>query len=254
MASGESYVAGGVALNAALAGARLSQDVDLFHDTDKALDASWSADRALLLRAGFDVVPLRERPAFVEAEVRREGQSVLLQWVRDNAYRFFPLVEDPTFGLALHPFDLATNKVLALVGRVEVREWVDTILCNDNLQALGYVAWAACGKDPGFSPSAIIEQAARSGRYSAEEVASLSFDGAAPDAGRLSRHWREISESSRLIVEALPAHEAGKCVLDNAGRLLRARPEDIQPLLDRGEIHFHKGSIRGALPQIAQSG
>jgi homoserine kinase len=56
IASGESYVAGGVALNEALAGARLSDDVDLFHDTDQALDASWTADRASLLREGFDVV------------------------------------------------------------------------------------------------------------------------------------------------------------------------------------------------------
>lgn len=251
IASGESYVAGGVALNVALAGARLSQDVDLFRDTDSALDASWSADRALLVRAGFDVVPLRERPAFVEAEVRRDGQSVLLQWVRDSAYRFFPLVEDPTFGLALHPFDLATNKVLALVGRVEVRDWVDAILCNDNLQPLGYLAWAACGKDPGFSPSAIIEQAARSGRYSADEVSSLAFKGAAPDVGRLSRRWREIIESARLIVEALPADEAGKCALDKTGSLFRARPEDIKSLAERGEILFHKGSICGALPKIA---
>ena len=33
------------------------------------------------------------------------------------------LVEHPDFGLALHPFDLATNKVLALVGRLEACAW-----------------------------------------------------------------------------------------------------------------------------------
>lgn len=243
-------MAGGVALNAALSGSRLSQDVDLFHDTDSALDASWTADRALLLHEGFDVVPLRERPAFVEAEVRRAGQSVLLQWVRDSAYRFFPLVEDSTFGLALHPFDLATNKVLALVGRVEVRDWVDAILCNDNLQQLGYLAWAACGKDPGFSPAAIIEEAARSGRYSAEEVGSLSFEGTAPDATQLSCRWREILATSRLIVGALPAEHAGTCVLDREGHLLTATPKDVPLLCERGEVRFHKGSICGALPRI----
>jgi len=49
-------------------------------------------------------------------------------------------------GLTLHPFDLATNKVLALVGRVEVRDWVDVITCSEQLQPLGFLAWAACGK------------------------------------------------------------------------------------------------------------
>jgi hypothetical protein len=250
VASGESYVAGGVALNEMLAGGRLSEDVDLFHDTETALDASWTADRELLLREGFDVVPLRDRPSFIEAEVRRDGECVLLQWVRDSAYRFFPLVQDQVFGLALHPFDLATNKVLALVGRVEVRDWVDAIVCNDNLQGLGYLAWAACGKDPGFSPSSILEQAARSSRYTEEEVASLSFEGTPPSAGDLSRRWRAILESARLVVEALPAEEAGKCVLSRDGQLLKANPEDIGDLLKRGEVRFHAGSIRGALPRL----
>jgi hypothetical protein len=39
VASGESYVAGRVALNERLGAPRLSRDVDLFHDTESALDA-----------------------------------------------------------------------------------------------------------------------------------------------------------------------------------------------------------------------
>ncbi len=51
--------------------------------------------------------------------------------------RFFPLVEHPDFGLTMHPFDLATNKVLALVGRLEVRDWVDTMACSDPVRRVG---------------------------------------------------------------------------------------------------------------------
>ena len=80
VATGESYVAGGVALNEILAAPRTSRDIDLFHDTEAGLEAT-----------------------------------------------FFPLVEHEDLGLILHPFDLATNKVLALVGRLEVRDWVDVI-------------------------------------------------------------------------------------------------------------------------------
>ncbi len=55
VASGESYVAGGVALNELLAAPRRSRDIDLFHDTDAALRTSWDADRGLLERNGFVV-------------------------------------------------------------------------------------------------------------------------------------------------------------------------------------------------------
>ncbi len=69
VASGESYVAGGVALNELIAASRISRDVDLFHDTDEALAASWRADRLLLEANGFEVLVVREHATFVEAEV-----------------------------------------------------------------------------------------------------------------------------------------------------------------------------------------
>lgn len=90
VASGESYVAGAAALNALLDSPRLSRDVDLFHDTEEALETSWAADRRLLENAGFEVQVLRERPFFVEAQVSRGDSSLLMQWARDSAFRFFP--------------------------------------------------------------------------------------------------------------------------------------------------------------------
>jgi hypothetical protein len=48
IAHGESYVAGGAALNTVIESPRTSRDIDLFHDTEEALLASWDADRALL--------------------------------------------------------------------------------------------------------------------------------------------------------------------------------------------------------------
>jgi len=75
IASGESYVAGGAALNTLLDAPRISQDLDLFHDTAAALAATWSADRAELLDAGYEIEVVRERPTFVEAIVRRGTES-----------------------------------------------------------------------------------------------------------------------------------------------------------------------------------
>ncbi len=248
--SGERYVAGGAALNELLKGARLSSDVDLFHDTAEAVDESFEQDRALLEREGLRVTVVRQRRAFIEAEVRGGAHGVLLQWVQDSAYRFFPLVEHPDFGLVLHPFDLATNKVLALVGRVEVRDWVDVITTHERLQPLGLLAWAAVAKDPGFSPRSLIEQAARTSRYSTIEVASLAFDGPPPDAGDLSRRWHVAIDEARAVIGMLPAEHVGECALDSDAALLRGSPDDVRRALEAGRIHYHAGSIRGVLPTL----
>lgn len=247
---GESYVAGAAALNAVSAAPRVSRDIDLFHDTAAAVETSWQVDRALLESHGCEIEVLRRYPGFIEAVVRRAGESVAFQWAQDSAFRFFPLVEHDDLGLTLHPVDLATNKVLALVGRLEARDWVDAVTSDEAIQPLGYLAWAASGKDPGFSPAAILEQAARSSRYSEAELASLSYEGAAPDAGDLSRRWRAMLDEARRIVELLPPDEAGTCVLDEHDALLKDTADLLPAALAEGRVRFHPGSIRGAWPRL----
>jgi hypothetical protein len=253
LSSGESYVAGAAALNEALGTSRVSRDIDLFHDTDAALAASWTEDRATLLARGLEVQVIRSHATFVEAEVRDATGTVRIEWARDSAYRFFPLVEHEDFGLTLHPFDLATNKVLALVGRLEVRDWVDVIAADGRLQPLGLLAWAASAKDPGFGPGAILEGAARSGRYSAEEVETLAFDGPPPDAAALSRSWHAILRAATETIDVLPPAEVGTCVLDAAGSLFRGEPSDVRVALADGQLRFHRGRIGGAVPRVVTS-
>lgn len=250
-ASGEGYVAGGVALNELIAAARVSEDIDLFHDTEQAVVALWDADRAALLHAGLDVAVVRERPGYVEAVVSRAADHVLVQWTRDSAFRFFPLVEHADFGLTLHPFDLATNKVLALVGRVEIRDFVDLLACHAAVQPLGYLAWAAAGKDPGFSPAAILEEAGRANRYSPAEVATLQFDGPPPDPADLSRRWHAALDEGRAIVDRLPADAVGTCVVTPDGSLFRAGSDELTRAVASGSVGFHRGRIRGAFPQVS---
>jgi hypothetical protein len=248
--SGESYVAGGSALNEALRAPRLSRDLDLFHDTEDALAASWAADRASLEAAGYDLRILRDRPGFVEAQVCRGEDSVLIQWSRDSAYRFFPLLSHAELGLTMHPFDLATSKVLALVGRVEPRDFVDTLTCHRELQPLGYLAWAACGKDPGFSPTAILEHAARTTRYAELELAGLDFEGPPPSASELSGTWHAALADARAIVGLLPAEHAGRAVLEKSGALFRGDSTALRSALASDDLVHHPGSIRGAFPRM----
>ena len=148
-------------------------------------------------------------------------------------------------GLILHPFDLATNKVLALVGRLEPRDWIDVIERDQRLQPLGYLAWAASGKDPGFSPPA-----ARSSRYSAAEIAALDFEGEPPDAAALSRRWRAILEAARAVVQTLPAQQVGRCVLDERNELFTGQGAALRSALDLDRLRFHAASLRGSLPRM----
>ncbi len=251
--SGESYVAGGMALGVVVDTPRLSRDVDLFHDTEAALAFTWEADRRLLEAHQYSISVVRERPSFVEALVSRDDETLLLQWACDSAFRFFPLMEHPDFGLTLHAFDLATNKALALVGRLEPRDWFDLIECHRRVQPLGYLVWAACGKDPGWSPERILNEARRSARYTQDELDELSFEGATPNAVELAAEWRTALEEAAAIHSQLPSESAGHCVLSASGMLFRESSADLKDHLRGGTIIFHRGAIRGAWPTVHKS-
>lgn len=250
---GASYIARGVALNVALAAQRISRDFDVFHDTEEAVWGSVRADSELLTEAGYLVTVLRERAAYVEATVSRDGETVLIEWARDSAFRFFPLVEHEELGLTLHPFDLATNKVLALVGRLEPRDWVDVLTCDERLQPLGLLMWAACGKDPGFSPASILDQAARTSRYTDEELSALAFGGDPPTAAELGRRWHRALETARETIAALPAGHVGEAVLTRSGELFRGDAAAVREAIRDEKLEFHRGRIGGALPALRRA-
>ena len=247
---GASYIAGGVALNQLIQAPRISRDIDIFHDTAEAVLSTWESDRKLLIENGYSVIAVRTLASYVEAAVKKKENTVVMQWARDSAYRFFPLKEDEILGLTLHPFDLATNKVLAMAGRLEVRDWIDVINCHQSIQNLGYLFWSACSKDPGFNPASLLSETRRSSHYSAEEISQLAFSGPVPDAGALGRRWHEMQKEAEIIIELLPAEEVGACVLDNKAILFRGDPEVLKDALRRKVVRFHHGTIRGAFPKI----
>ena len=245
----ESFVAGGVALNSQLETARRSRDIDLFHDTIEALAATVAADRAILTAAGLELHFVREAPTFAEATAHRDGESTLIQWVHDSAYRFFPLQTDAELGLTLHPLDLATNKVLAMAGRLEARDFVDLVACSERLQPLGYLVWAACGKDPGYGPDALLQEIRRAGRYTQAELDLLEFEGPTPDAASLARSWRTMLQGAERICKLLPVEEVGTCVVTRGGELCRLDPQQLEQALP-ADLVFHPGAIGGAWPSF----
>lgn len=246
----QSYVAGGTAINELLSTQRLSRDVDIFHDTLSALETAWKVDSSSLQKAGYRVSVIRALTGFIEAEVSLDGDSVLLQWARDSAFRFFPLIPHVDFGLVLHPFDLATNKVLALVGRLEVRDWIDTLACHQKVAPLGLLVWAACGKDEGWNPQLILDEANRNARLSREEWVDIEWDGTPPNLATHKMAWREAIRDARQIIEMLPPEHAGKAVLLSSGEVFKGSVTELRMALENKQLDFHCGHIGGVWPQI----
>ena len=249
VANGETYVAGGLALNHLLHRPRISNDIDVFNNSYEAMTAAADMDRAALAAAGYGVEVKRERDFIVEVTVSRGGDSTDIQWVQDSAYRFFPLVEDELLGVTMHPFDLATNKLLALAGRRVPRDWVDTISCAETLQPLGLLAWAANGKDPGLSPRYILETCART-RYVQDEIDIAVKSDVLIDVAELSRKWHRMIDAARVTISLLPPEEVGKAVLTRDGSLFNGPDEQLSAAMEAGDVVFHEGRICGAWPQI----
>ena len=70
IASGESYAAGGAGLNEVMAATRASRDIDLFHDTDEALEATYVGDAAPL-RADLSSGSVRFHPGSIRGALPR---------------------------------------------------------------------------------------------------------------------------------------------------------------------------------------
>ena len=246
---GETYIAGGLALNHQLKRPRLSSDIDVFNSSYSALERAADHDCAVLKAAGYDIRVARRRDYIVEVVVSGEGGATELQWVQDSAYRFFPLVEDELLGLTLHPFDLATNKILALASRRVPRDWVDTITCSEDIQPLGLLAWAANGKDLGLTPNYILEMCSRT-IYTPPEFELAIKNAQDYDLASLSAKWHEMIWKARDTVKLLPPSEVGKAVMTKDGKLFKGDDEALKAALAAGELEFHEGTLGGAWPRI----
>ncbi|MFO7655159.1 MAG: hypothetical protein R6X25_15275 [Candidatus Krumholzibacteriia bacterium] len=125
--SEDSYLAGVAAMLAAPNTTRYSHDLDDFHDSAERVAAAFAADRETLGSAQYEVDIELSQPGYVRAIVRKGADAAKIEWAQDSTWRFMPVVKSEEFGYQLHPVDLATNKVLALAGRDELRVLLDTL-------------------------------------------------------------------------------------------------------------------------------
>ena len=242
------YLAGGTALNLAPASRRFSDDIDFFHDSIEAVAESFARDSTVLQAAGYRLEIRLSQPGHIRALVSTDDRSTLIDWARDSAWRFMPLLEDETGGLLLHEVDLVINKVLTLAGRDEVRDFVDIMQAHEDILSLGAMAWAAVGKDPGFTPTSLLEQLKRRGRYRPEDVARLVL-AARFDLAEARTAWRAALADADDFIRERPHDEVG-CLYYSSSRDCFVAPDPGLSLEEQGLV-THFGQPGGILPRVA---
>ena len=240
------YLAGGAALHFAPNSTRYSDDLDFFHDSEARVASAFGRDRETLQNAGCGVDVELSLPGFVRALVRQGDDATRIDWAHDSAWRFMPLVRDGLGGLLLHPVDLALNKVLALAGRDEPRDFVDMLFVHRSVLPLSALAWAAVGKDPGLTPLSLLELLKRHGRYRPEDFLRLQL--AEPfDLARGKATWLAALAEAERFARARPPDELG-CLYYAQGRGGFVVPREDRSLAEQG-IVLHFGTPGGVLPR-----
>jgi hypothetical protein len=222
--SEESHFAGGIVIHADDDSARFSHDFDIFQELAGEVSRASASDVECLRHAGFQVVtPSRygeweKEATFRKAKVSRADQSVEIDWAAESAFRFFPIERDPQLGWRLHLFDVATNKALALAARSETRDYVDIVELHKRYP-LPAICWAACGKDPGFSPLFLLKMMKRFARLDPAELGKIQARALDPVALKVA--WIEMSDQAEAemirLADERPDLPIGVAFVDAAG-------------------------------------
>lgn len=243
--SAESVAAGGAALNRARP--RRSNDLDLFHAAVDDVKSCAERDIATLQRAGLKVETV---PGFARGQIQAvvrgnaPGEFTRIDWAVESAFRFFPAVPDPEFGWRLHDADLAVNKMLALAGRQEPRDYVDVMDLNRRGYTIAALAWAAPAKDPGFTPLLILDEISRNSRIDPSRLAAEILSAETLDPVAMKRELLDGIRHARALYETLPPEQMGCLYVDEE---MNVAAPDPAAVADR-RLRLHRATLRGTWP------
>ncbi len=237
------------ALNAPEDSARFSHGFDIFHELAEEVTRASNRDVASLRAAGLTVeTPSRygeweKEATFRKARVSQAGQTLEIDWAADSAFRFFPIERDQLLGWRLHLFDVATNKALALSARTETRDYVDIVELH-RTYPLAAICWAACGKDPGFTPLSLLKMMRRFARVSPTELDKIKARALDPKVRKMA--WMEMSDEAEAKMVALaderPDLPIGVAFVDGSGKPGWIGDDPI--------LHVHAPCVRGCWPVV----
>jgi hypothetical protein len=175
---------------------RATHDVDLFTeiDADEAVRVA-AALRQALSEAGLEITPAA-RPPHANRFVVHDpsiGLSCEVEVFPDGG-RLRPTVR-LDLGSVLHLDDLAADKVLALWGRAEVRDYIDVVALMDRYPKDQLLRLAA-EKDPGFTVATFRDALGAIRRFDPEDWNATGIDRSAIDHTQqvIARWLQELAE------------------------------------------------------------
>jgi len=243
--SPDNYLAGGSVLHLEPNSLRMSNGLDYFQDTEARVASAFHEDESLLHLQGFKVDVEMSLPGYVRAIVHRGNETTKVEWAHDSAWRFLPVVQDPRVGYRLHPVDLAINKLLALAGRDEPRDFLDVLFAHRTILPFAAQVWAAPGKDPGFSPGSLLELLRRRGKYHPGAFGRLMLMEPV-DQRALKQEWLGLLDQADAFVCSRPPEEMGCLYFD------RDENQFVEPLPGAlpHSVVPHFGRPGGVLPVV----
>ncbi len=231
-------MAGAAPLN--LQATRLSEDIDIFNDSEERAAKAAAAGPKSLIDAGFTITWLRRTGGTYTLLAGRDGEMTELEWVADSDFRFFPTIPDEVFGYKLHPVDLALNKVIAAGNRRELRDLVDLVTIHDSILPLGAAVWAAVEKSPGFTPEGLIGEIRRNMHHPREAWDTLATTEPLDPVATLAGLRAALDDAEAFVLQ-MPTDKAGRLFLRD-GWPVQPEPADFSQYVE------HVGQRRGHWP------
>lgn len=140
-------LAGGAGLVAQGTSSRPTNDLDFFAENPADVDRFLPVLEPSLEAAGLTVERVQTEPGFARLSVADQSERTLIDLAYDT--RLFAPV-DTDFGPVLALDELAADKVLAVFGRAEARDFVDLLALTQHY-SLARLVDLASSKDPGFN-------------------------------------------------------------------------------------------------------
>ena len=146
------YLTGGTALSAFFLQHRRSHDLDFFTNIEELISPMSQKLEASLKKENFTVERLRGFHSFVELSVSSTADLTAIHIALDSPFRFEqPSDYEEIPGLKIDSLiDIATNKLLALFGRAELRDFIDVYFLVKEHFSKKKLIEKAGQKDPGF--------------------------------------------------------------------------------------------------------
>lgn len=239
----DSHLAGGAALHFTPNSIRFSNDLDYFHDSIERVASAFATDYDDLIKNGYQVDVDLKQVGYIRAQVFSKAGATKVEWAHDSDWRFLPVQQNDDLGFVLHPLDLAINKVLALVGRNEPRDFLDVLHAHKTILPLGALCWAAAGKDPGFTPSSLLDLLRRRGKFQQDDFNRLKLNQPV-ELTQLKTDWLLVLEIAQEFIDSRPSEEMGCLYFSkNNSQFFAPQPEDSNYM-----THF--GKPGGVLPKL----